>query len=211
MVGLQIAKRRKGGTFAELIRIMHDDRARKAGRVKPIENEKNIDITCEIRKDMHLYISDIEKWTKRKMIEKQVSLVTDYVNSNTIVRTGKSLERSLKSEYQRKRAALREQWEEETGQKWPTYDKNIYDKKGHMIRTKGQFYDAHHIVELSYSGVNKWWNIFPARHPDEHQQGIHNVDSIASKIFLEEGQLKKLEKQRENNSEKQRRHELASN
>lgn len=51
------------------------------------------------------------------------------------------------------------------------------------IRSKGQPHDAHHVIESSRGGSNEWWNIHPARFPDQHQGGIHRTNSPASKIF----------------------------
>ena len=41
-------------------------------------------------------------------------------------------------------------------------------------------------MELSYGGPNVWYNLFPAKHPDEHQQGIHREYSVASQIFVDD-------------------------
>ena len=44
-------------------------------------------------------------------------------------------------------------------------------------------YDAHHIIESSYGGPNQWWNMHPARFPDQHQQGIHRAGGPSNQIF----------------------------
>jgi len=43
--------------------------------------------------------------------------------------------------------------------------------------------NAHHIIESSYGGSNEWWNIHPARFPDQHQGGIHRANGPARSIF----------------------------
>ena len=59
----------------------------------------------------------------------------------------------------------------------------ISDKTGWVIRRKGTRYDAHHIIENTFDGEHEWWNIHPAKFPDEHQRGIHAKESPASEIF----------------------------
>lgn len=75
------------------------------------------------------------------------------------------------------------QWEINTGQSWPKYTETIYSKNGIIIRNIGDPYDAHHIIENSYIGNHEWWNITPAKFPDEHQSGIHKKDSPCSRLF----------------------------
>jgi len=208
MVGLQMERMELGieRSFSELLRL---SRQKKPKKVITVEEFRGLDVTLELREKLDLYIQDIEKFTSRKMTAKQRALLENYVSTNRIYRADKNSEKRLRGEYHRKKRSLREEWELQTGQKWPTYEEDIYNDKGTIIRNKGQFYDAHHIIELSYSGVNQWWNIFPAKHPDEHQQGIHSKDSIASNIFIETFEVIRLEvepeiKIEENNEEKKK-------
>ena len=39
------------------------------------------------------------------------------------------------------------------------------------------------VIENSYGGNNEWWNIHPARFPNEHQAGIHRTGSPARELF----------------------------
>lgn len=48
---------------------------------------------------------------------------------------------------------------------------------------KGDPYDAHHIIEQNYGGPHEWWNMHPARAPDQHQGGIHGAGSPARELF----------------------------
>ena len=75
------------------------------------------------------------------------------------------------------------EWEKETKQKWPVYTNIIYDKKGNPVRNIGDYYDAHHIIENNYGGDHAWWNIIPAKFPNEHQGGIHRSKSPIRKLF----------------------------
>ena len=76
------------------------------------------------------------------------------------------------------------EWEKQTGQKWPTYTEDVISEKtGRVIRRKGDKYDAHHIIENNIGGEHEWWNIHPARFPDEHQAGIHGAGSPSRGLF----------------------------
>lgn len=138
-----------------------------------------------IRRDIYIYLEDIEIVTKRKITNKQRQLIIDYVNSNQFFKVKLSTEKKRKKEFNKNRIKLRKDWEIATGQKWPQYEENIYDGSGKVVRKKGQYYDAHHVIEMSFGGTDVWYNLFPASYPDEHQNGIHRKGSIASKIFGE--------------------------
>lgn len=36
---------------------------------------------------------------------------------------------------------------------------------------------------LPFGGDNEWWNIHPAKFPDEHQIGIHGSGSPSKELF----------------------------
>ena len=78
---------------------------------------------------------------------------------------------------------LIKQWETETGQQWPKYKENMVSKKGNNLDKIGKPFDAHEIVPNSHGGPLEWWNITPARFPDQHQAGIHGADSVLNKII----------------------------
>ncbi|WP_374148821.1 hypothetical protein [Priestia megaterium] len=78
---------------------------------------------------------------------------------------------------------LIEEWEEKTNQKWPRYTEEVYDQTGEIARHIGQPYDAHHLIENNFSGPHEWWNIHPAKYPDEHQQGIHGKGAPSRMLF----------------------------
>ena len=65
-----------------------------------------------------------------------------------------------------------------TGEAWPTYEEDIVNEAGKIIRKKGDRYDAHHLIEISFGGPNEWWNLFPASF-DEHQ-AIHSASNLAN-------------------------------
>lgn len=89
-----------------------------------------------------------------------------------------------RAEFNRVKDELIGQWERNTGQIWPRYTEDILAKNGVTVARKaGGPFDAHHIIESSYGGPNQWWNMHPARFPDQHQGGIHRAGGIAREIF----------------------------
>lgn len=75
---------------------------------------------------------------------------------------------------------LIEEWEENTGEIWPRYEEDLLNEAGKIIRKKGDRYDAHHLIEISFGGSNAWWNLHPATFW-EHR-AIHSTD-IAGQLF----------------------------
>lgn len=49
----------------------------------------------------------------------------------------------------------------------------LFQKK----QKQGDKYDAHHIIENTFGGEHEWWNMHPAKFPNEHQAGIHGTGS----------------------------------
>ncbi len=82
---------------------------------------------------------------------------------------------------------LIEQWEKNTNQKWPTYEKNIYNPKtGKEIGQEGKKYQAHHIVPQQLGGKHEWWNMHPVPTP-EHQNIVHGSSGVLNEILKELG------------------------
>ncbi|MEK1830820.1 hypothetical protein AAAC51_22625 [Priestia megaterium] len=119
------------------------------------------------------YLKDVESKTRLKVHKIQVEFLKESLRNNkfeklTPKETAKHRGRfttSLKNK-------LIEEWEEKTNQKWPRYTEEVYDQSGEIARHIGQPYDAHHLIENNFSGPHEWWNIHPAKYPDEHQQGF---------------------------------------
>lgn len=86
-------------------------------------------------------------------------------------------------EFNKNKDTLIKEWEEKTGQKWPTYKEDVYSSNGSLIRRAGDKYDAHHIQPLSMGGKNEADNITPL-HAERHydRQGVHAPDSAYSKL-----------------------------
>ncbi|MBS2970798.1 hypothetical protein J9317_18820 [Metabacillus sp. KIGAM252] len=88
-----------------------------------------------------------------------------------------------RKEFEREKNKLIEEWELNNAQKWPTYDEPVLSKRGKVYINIGDKYDAHHIIKNEYGGPNKWYNIHPAKRPDEHQGGIHRKDGPEKRLF----------------------------
>lgn len=75
------------------------------------------------------------------------------------------------------------EWEDITGKEWPTYDEDIVNENGNVIRQKGHKYDAHHIQPLKYGGKNEAGNLTPL-HAKNHydHKGIHSIDGSYGEI-----------------------------
>ncbi|MBN8435691.1 ribonuclease YeeF family protein [Priestia flexa] len=130
------------------------------------------------------YLKDVESKTRLKVHKIQVEFLKESLRNNkfeklTPKETAKHRGRfttSLKNK-------LIEEWEEKTNQKWPRYTEEVYDQSGEIARHIGQPYDAHHLIENNFSGPHEWWNIHPAKYPDEHQQGIHGKGAPSRMVF----------------------------
>ena len=129
------------------------------------------------------YLLDIEKITGLPIQMKQRDKIQSALNSKTYTLLSTRERRNHKKAFNGKKHLLIGDWEEETNQVWPKYTENIYNEKGKLIRSIGQLYDFHHIIECSFGGDNLWWNMMPAKHPDQHQYGIHRKGGYAEKLF----------------------------
>ena len=129
------------------------------------------------------YIDEIEKITKREIPAQQKELLDHALKENDYFKLDKTAKETVLKEYRKLRAELIQEWEKNTGNKWPRYVEDVLNESGAVIRKAGDYYDAHHIIEVSVGGPNKWWNLTPAKFPGEHQNGIHAAGKLASKIF----------------------------
>ncbi|RDU23251.1 T7SS effector LXG polymorphic toxin [Anaerosacchariphilus polymeriproducens] len=140
---------------------------------------KNIDYDL-IKK----YIRDIETRTGIKLSDNQIDELKNALKNKEYKKLTTNEIARHRIEFNKVKNSLISEWEAKTGQKWPTYTEDVISAKtGKVVRKAGSKYDAHHIIENSYGGENKWWNIHPAKFPNEHQAGIHASESPAGKLF----------------------------
>lgn len=129
------------------------------------------------------YIGEIQEITKREIPANQKDLIEKALKENDYTKLSKEARDNSKKFFDRNKSSLIDEWEKMTEQEWPKYTEDVLNEVGDVIRSAGQPYDAHHIIELSTSGPNEWWNLHPARFPDEHQKGIHAIGRLARQIF----------------------------
>ncbi|MFJ4374674.1 LysM peptidoglycan-binding domain-containing protein [Pseudomonas japonica] len=129
------------------------------------------------------YVRDIEAQTGTPLTDVQRNLLADDLRTNEYSRLSSVEAKKHRSEFNRVKNELVSEWESNTGKVWPTYAEPVLSKSGTVLRRAGQPYDAHHVIEASYGGPNTWWNIHPARFPDQHQGGIHRAGSPLRDIF----------------------------
>jgi hypothetical protein len=133
------------------------------------------------------YLDHMEKITSLKLHPAQIKLLKDVLREKAFVKLDKAGQGAHRHEFRSRVKGLMSEWEANTGQKWPVYDRDYYPEgrtTGRPTRALGEPYDAHHIIQNSHGGPNEWWNIHPAHFKDEHSK-IHGSGAPARKIFSE--------------------------
>jgi hypothetical protein len=123
------------------------------------------------------YLQEIEELTGRDLPEIQVKRLKEELQSREFRELDKHENKLHRAEFEKVRDELREEWERQTKQEWPTY-KKINPRTGLLEDIN---YDAHHIIQNNHGGPHEWWNIHPAVR-EEHQK-IHGTGSAAREIF----------------------------
>ena len=129
------------------------------------------------------YLNDIKAQTGLAVSPKQQKLIDQALAKTDYTRLSVAESKAHRAQFNKVKNELITQWEKQTGQSWPRYTEDLYSKNGTLVRRAGQPYDAHHIIESRYGGPNQWWNMHPARFPDQHQQGIHRAGGPSNQIF----------------------------
>ena len=129
------------------------------------------------------YVDEVEKITNREIPQNQKELLEKAIKENDYRKLSSEETRLAREEFDGCKKTIINEWEKRTGNEWPRYTEDVVNDAGIVSRKEGARYDAHHIIELSTSGPNEWWNIHPARFPDEHQKGIHAAERLAKQLF----------------------------
>ena len=163
--------------------IRTNDLVKKYSKTVPKKSDEiELEVTRRLRKNINLYLEELEDITGRKMSCYQKESIKGYVDNNEVRRIDIVEHNKKRREFHQNCKNIRHEWEIETEQEWPKYQNNVY-VDGRLWRIKGENYDAHHIIELRFGGPNVWYNIFPAISPFEHPYEIHSSDSMCTKIF----------------------------
>jgi predicted ribonuclease toxin of YeeF-YezG toxin-antitoxin module len=128
------------------------------------------------------YLHDVEKCTGRKISKEQRDLIRKEVESGRCRKLTPSENSKNRSAFNGRKSKIIAEWEEHNHEKWPTYKEPVVTRKGKIARLKGGRYDAHHLVECSWNGSAEWYNMHPAKHPDEHQWSIHRKGGYCDRI-----------------------------
>ena len=152
---------------------------------KPSAKNQQTKGTGKLDRDLaKAYLKDIEVKTGRKVPKEQIGFIKEALRNNKFEKlTPKETAKHRSKFTSSLKDRLIGEWEEKTNQKWPRYTEEVFDKNGEVARSIGQPYDAHHIIENNFGGPHEWWNIHPAKYPDEHQAGIHGKGSPSGKLF----------------------------
>ncbi|KPN13956.1 transposase [Bacillus australimaris] len=147
--------------------------------------EKTVKSSSEFNKGLaKAYLRDIEAKTGRKVNKDQIHLIKEAMRNKKYEKlTPKETAKHRSKFTSSLKDKLISEWEEKTKQKWPRYTEEVLDKNGEVARSIGQPYDAHHIIENNFGGAHEWWNIHPAKYPNEHQAGVHGKGAPSGKLF----------------------------
>ncbi|WP_180364859.1 RHS repeat-associated core domain-containing protein [Selenomonas sp. WCT3] len=137
--------------------------------------------------DARKIVRDIEAKTGRKLTREQIHLLAEDLRKNRYQKLAVGEYNKHRVAFGKMRSKLRTEWEQHTGQEWPKYTEDVYSKNGIKIRSAGDYYDAHEIIPNRFGGPFEWYNIHPAKYPNEHQGGIHGAGSIWNKFFRGKG------------------------
>lgn len=129
------------------------------------------------------YLQEVEKITNREIKPQQMEKLQKALKEQEFVKLDPEKSKLHRKLFDNAKDRLIDEWEKNTGDKWPVYTEDVLNDAGEVIRKAGQRFDAHHLIESSFGGPNAWWNLHPAAFPSEHQGGIHAVDSLANLIF----------------------------
>jgi hypothetical protein len=154
--------------------------ASKASKGKTLGEVVSADVDWNL---VRKYVKHLEETTGRKLNPKQIEELKNALRENKYTKLTPAETAKKRIAFGKVKNKLIKQWEDETGQKWPTYKETILDKNGEVYRNVGDKYDAHHVIENTYGGPDEWWNIHPAKSPSEHQGGIHGKGAPSRSLF----------------------------
>jgi hypothetical protein len=96
---------------------------------------------------MKHYKYHMEKITELKLHPAQTEKLKEVLRTTNFEKLGKEERIAHRAMFDKIKARLRQEWEANTGQKWPVYEKDYYNKAGtKVIKNAGEPYDAHHII-----------------------------------------------------------------
>lgn len=176
--GVQVVSLATGGGFVPYGRGNVSDAVRETGEEIGRRAVRQIDWNLVRR-----YFKHIEDVTGRPVHPSQIERLKDALRTKNYEKLTVAQVEAHRKAFESVKDRVIRDWERETGQIWPTYTEEIVNSKGKVLRKVGDKYDAHHIIENKVGGEHEWWNMHPARFPDEHQGGIHGAGSPSRELF----------------------------
>jgi predicted ribonuclease toxin of YeeF-YezG toxin-antitoxin module len=129
------------------------------------------------------YFQHIQDVTGRAVPQKQIDRLKDALRVKEYKKLSDIEIARHRADFETRKNQIIKEWENQTGQEWPKYTESVFSKKGVELRKPGDLYDVHHIINNKFGGDNEWWNMHPAKFPDEHQGGIHGAGSPSRELF----------------------------
>ena len=115
---------------------------------KAVDGVSNPKIDYNLIKD---YVRDIESRTRIKLPKNQVEELKNALRNKEYSKLTPKETAKHRNEFNKIKSNLIEEWERNTGQKWPTYTEDVISPNtGKVVRKAGDKYDAHHVIENSF-------------------------------------------------------------
>ncbi|CAI6064816.1 hypothetical protein PAECIP112173_01937 [Paenibacillus sp. JJ-100] len=163
-----------------------DETKNEKGKVNNKNDEKE-EFPLKDKKKFDDYIEDIEKQTNRKISQEQKDLLRKDLEKNNYSKLEKKEKEKHRQDFSDVKDELITEWEKKTDQEWPKHGELVKSKRGRVLRNPTSPYDAHEIIPNMSGGPLKWYNIHPARWPNEHQGGIHRKGGVWNTLFGKKG------------------------
>ena len=155
------------------------------GEMVPAVSPLSLEVGSYFPYQAKAYLREMEQITGRQLYAAQRVLLKQSLQEKPYVKLSEADYKKHHYAFKNKKDNLIKKWEEKTGQTWPTYEADVIGKKHKPVKFKGDRYDAHEIIPNEYGGPLTWYNIHPARFPDQHQAGIHGKDSVLNKLLIQ--------------------------
>lgn len=126
--------------------------------------------TKDVSKAISAYVKDLKSKSPCADTLSKCKLSPDNLNVQP-----PEVVKELRKEFndQATKEKLRKEWEILNNKEWPTYEKDVTNARGEIIRKAGDKYDAHHIQPLKLGGKNEASNLTPldmTKHSDIHSK-----------------------------------------
>ena len=140
------------------------------------EAQRNARMKAKPVTDVLRQIHDIEQRTGMRLPNKQMAEIMSDTATYSKLPTQEARDQHREN-FDDVKADLIKEWGNQLGMKWPTYECDVYSRRGNVYLHAGDNYNAHEIRPNAYGGPLKWWNLVPVNR-SKHQSGIHTKGSV---------------------------------